>query len=164
MGTTVTVTVSTLVDFADGLTSGSIKIIDLTQPLSDRTPIIQLPPPLVNTPGWKMHELSHYDERGPAWYWNWFEGGEHVGTHLDAPIHWVTARDSEDVSQVPAERLIRPAAVVIGRSAEAAANPDYLLTREEIRAFEAEHGPLPTGDGCCSGPAGMRGPTTSRRS
>jgi len=136
--------IGTLVDFAHGLTSGSIKVIDLTQPLSERTPIIQLPPPFVNTPGWKMHELSHYDERGPAWYWNGFEGGEHVGTHLDAPIHWVTARDGEDVSQVPVERLIRPA-VVIDRSPEAAANPDYLLTREEIRAFEAEHGPLPDG-------------------
>jgi hypothetical protein len=34
---------------------------------------------------------------------------------------------------------------VIDRSAEAAANPDYLLTIDAIRAFEAEHGPLPTG-------------------
>jgi kynurenine formamidase len=37
------------------------------------------------------------------------------------------------------------AAVVIDRSAEAAADPDYLLTVADIRAFEKEHGPLPAG-------------------
>jgi kynurenine formamidase len=133
-----------LAALVDALASGSVEVVDLTQPLSEATPIIQLPPPFANTPGWKMHEISRYDERGPAWYWNWFEGGEHVGTHFDAPNHWISGRDKEDVSQVPPARLVGPA-VVIDKSAEAAANPDYLLTIEEIRAFEAEHGPLPAG-------------------
>jgi len=140
--------VSTIVQalpaLVDGLADGSIRVIDLTQPLSGRTPILQLPPPFANTPGWTMHEISRYDERGPAWYWNWFEGGEHVGTHFDAPIHWITAKDGQDVSQVPPARLIGPA-VVIDRSKEAATNPDYLLARKDIDAFVADHGPLPTG-------------------
>jgi kynurenine formamidase len=134
--------VEPLASLVDALASGSVRLVDLTQPLSEATPIIQLPPPLANTPSWTMHEISHYDEPGPAWYWNWFEGGEHVGTHLDAPIHWVTGKDKEDVSEIPPERLIGPA-VVIDKVAEARADPDYLLTIDEVKAFESDHGPLP---------------------
>ena len=133
-----------LTQLTGALASGALDIVDLTQPLSESTPILQLPPPFANTPGWKMHEISRYDERGPAWYWNWFEGGEHVGTHFDAPNHWVTGRDLDDVSQVPPQRLIAPA-VVIDRVAESTTNPDYLLTLDDIRAWESEHGPLPAG-------------------
>jgi kynurenine formamidase len=128
----------------EGLTSGSVEVVDLTQPLSEGTPIIMLPPPFANTPGWKQHEISRYDDRGPGWYWNWFEGGEHVGTHFDAPIHWITGKDKDDVSQVPLRNLIGPA-VMIDKVKEASENPDYLLTIDDLRAFEAEHGPLPTG-------------------
>ncbi len=133
-----------LAPLLDALASGRVRVVDLTQPLSERTPILQLPPPFVNTPGWKTHELSRYDERGPAWYWNWFEGGEHVGTHLDAPNHWITGRDREDVASLPVERLIGPA-VVIDKSVEAGRDPDYLLRIEDVRSFEAEHGALPPG-------------------
>ncbi|MDQ6921251.1 MAG: cyclase family protein [Candidatus Dormibacteraeota bacterium] len=135
---------SALASFMDALAAGRVRTVDLTQPLSERTPILQLPPPFVNTPGWRTHELSTYDERGPAWYWNSFEGGEHVGTHLDAPNHWITGREGEDVASIPVDRLIGPA-VVIDRSAEAARDPDYLLRVDDIRALEAEHGPLPKG-------------------
>ena len=124
------------------LASGAVTVVDLTQPLTDSTPLLQLPEPFVNTPGWKLHELSAYDDRGPAWYWNAFEGGEHVGTHFDAPVHWVTGRGGEDVSQVPPDRLVGPA-VVIDKSAEAARDADYLLTTADIEAFADEHGDLP---------------------
>lgn len=134
----------TLASLVEALAVGNIEVVDLTQPLSESTPLIQLPPPLANTPGWKMHQISRYDDPGPAWYWNWFEGGEHVGTHLDAPIHWISGKDKDDVSQIPARRLIRPA-VVIDKTAEATENPDYLLTVEEIRSFQAQHGNLPEG-------------------
>jgi kynurenine formamidase len=135
---------NTLSALAEALTDGSVDVVDLTQPLSEATPILQLPEPFANTPGWKLHEISRFDDRGPGWYWNWFEGGEHVGTHFDAPVHWITGRDKGDVTQVPPRRLIGPA-VVIDKSAEATRNPDYLLTLDDIRAFESEHGPLPEG-------------------
>jgi kynurenine formamidase len=135
---------TTLTSLVDSLASGEIEIVDLTQPLSEATPIIQLPEPFANTPGWKLHELSNYDDRGPAWYWNSFEGGEHVGTHFDAPVHWVTGKDREDVAEVPVGRLIGPA-VVIDKSKETAADPDYLLTVDDVQAFEAQHGSLPEG-------------------
>jgi len=128
----------------EALAGGSVEVVDLTQPLSEKTPVIQLPEPFANTPGLKAHEISRYDERGPAWAWRWLEIGEHVGTHFDAPFHWVSGRDGLDVSEVPPSHLVAPA-VVIDKSAESAEDPDYLLTVEEVRDFEAEHGPLPDG-------------------
>jgi kynurenine formamidase len=133
-----------LASLIEGLADESIEVVDLTQPLSEETPLIRLPEPFVNTPGWKLRELSRYDDRGPAWYWNAFEGGEHVGTHFDAPIHWATGRDKDDVSQVPVRNLVGPA-VVIDKSADCAADPDFLLTVDHVMAFEKEHGPLPKG-------------------
>src|SRR5215217_2473164 len=124
----------------EALGSGAVEIVDLTQPLNERTPVIQLPEEFAQTPGLKRYEISRYDERGPAWAWYWLEIGEHVGTHFDAPIHWVSGREGEDVASVPAERLIGPA-VVIDKSAESTSDPDFCLTVDHIREFEAEHGP-----------------------
>ncbi len=126
------------------LADSAVEIVDLTQPLSEQTPVIQLPVQFAQTPALKVQEISRYDDRGPAWAWNWLEIGEHTGTHFDAPVHWITGRDGLDVSQVPPRHLIAPA-VTIDRSAESAEDPDYLLTVKDIRAFEAEHGPLPEG-------------------
>jgi kynurenine formamidase len=133
-----------LTDLVTALASGGHRVVDLTQPLSERTPVLQLPDPLANTPGLSRREISRYDDRGPAWAWDVLEVGEHVGTHFDAPIHWITGRDGEDVASVPAARLVGPA-VVIDKSAEAAEDPNYLLTADDVRAFEAEHGDLPEG-------------------
>ena len=133
-----------LASLVEALGCGAVEVVDLTQPLSEKTPTIRLPEHFANTPGLKVHEIAAYDERGPAWAWNWLEIGEHVGTHLDAPIHWISGREGLDVSQIPPRHLVAPA-VVIDKSAEAERDPDYLLTVEDIRAFEAEHGPLPEG-------------------
>ena len=133
-----------LADLADPLASGAVRVVDLTQPLHERTPVLKLPEQFVDTPGLTVHEISRYDDRGPAWAWNWLEIGEHVGTHFDAPIHWITGREGEDVASVPPARLVGPA-VVIDRSSQAAQDPDDLLTVDAVRAFEAEHGPLPAG-------------------
>src|SRR5215469_2320893 len=92
-------------ELVEALADGRIEVIDLTAPLSSGTPIIQLPPPFANTRRFELTEISHYDERGPAWYWNDFSTGEHVGTHFDAPIHWATGREGQDVSEVPVRRL-----------------------------------------------------------
>jgi kynurenine formamidase len=135
---------SALQDLLAGIGGGRIEVVDLTAALSDATPIIQLPEPFANTPGFSLQELSRYDDRGPAWYWNAFSTGEHVGTHFDAPIHWVTGRDGLDVSQVPPTQLVAPA-VVIDKAAECAADADYLLEVDDVRAWEADHGPLPAG-------------------
>jgi hypothetical protein len=108
------------------------------------TPILALPPQFGQTATFQLEEISRYDDRGPAWYWNNFRTGEHTGTHFDAPNHWVTGQSLDDVAAVPAARLIGPA-VVIDRVAEAAGDPDYLLDVADITAWEAEHGALPAG-------------------
>jgi kynurenine formamidase len=126
------------------LRSTTIEVVDLTARLNSGTPVLQLPPPFGNTVPFALHEISRYDERGPAWYWNDISTGEHTGTHFDAPVHWATGRDGEDVSQVPVAKLIAPAAV-LDFSAQAAADPDFLLEIDHVRQWEAEHGALPDG-------------------
>jgi kynurenine formamidase len=135
---------SLLSTVAEALTSGRVEIVDLTAPLSAETPVIQLPPEFGQTARFALEEISRYDDRGPAWYWNNFRSGEHTGTHFDAPNHWVTGRDGADVASVPPARLVAPA-VVLDFSAQAAENPDFLLEVEHIEAWQAEHGPLPEG-------------------
>lgn len=135
---------SVLGDLMAAIGEGSVEVVDLTAPLSDATPIIQLPPPFANTQGFSLQEISRYDERGPAWYWNNISAGEHVGTHFDAPVHWLSGKDGLDVSQVPPRQLIGPA-VVLDKSAECAANPDFLLQVADVEAWQQQHGPLPAG-------------------
>lgn len=135
---------SVLRDLVAGIQGGAIEVVDLTAPLLESTPILMLPEPFGNTAPFRLEEISRYDDRGPGWYWNNITTGEHTGTHFDAPIHWVTARDGEDVSQVPVAKLLAPA-VVLDFAARAQADPDFLLEVEHVTAWTKEHGPLPDG-------------------
>lgn len=101
-----------------------INVIDLTAPLSDSTPVLPLPEGMEPIPHFALEELARYDERGETSYQNGIRTGEHVGTHFDAPCHWITGRDLADVASVPPEELISPF-VVIDKSQEAADNPDF---------------------------------------
>lgn len=127
-----------------GLASGSIEVIDLTAPLSSETPMLQLPEQFGQTARFEFEPISRYDDAGPAWYWNNFRTGEHTGTHFDAPIHWITGRDGQDVGSVPPGNLVGPAAV-LDFSEQASENPDFLVEIDHIKAWEQEHGPLPDG-------------------
>ncbi|HQF02539.1 MAG TPA: cyclase family protein [Phycicoccus sp.] len=131
-----------LTALAAAIVDGGVEVVDLTSPLHSGTPILSLPPEMGQTQPFTLELISEYDDNGPAWYWNNFHTGEHTGTHFDAPIHWITGRDLDDVSQVPAQRLVGPA-VVIDKTAEVEANADYLLDVDDIKGWEAEHGPLP---------------------
>jgi isatin hydrolase len=135
-----------LAQLIEALAAGSLRVVDLTQPLSPQTPLLPLPPQFNNTPPFSLRELSRYDERGPFWYWNAFETGEHTGTHFDAPVHWVSGKDLPDntVDRIPPKKFIGPACV-IDISAEAARDPNYLLTPDGIRQWEAQHRRIPVG-------------------
>lgn len=134
---------SDLADLAAGLASGSIRVVDLTSPLTADTPLLELPEEFGQTAPFELHEISAYDDRGPAWYWNNFTTGEHTGTHFDAPIHWVTG-PKEDVASVPPQRLVAPAAVV-DCADQVAEDPDFLLEVADLEAWQETHGPLPGG-------------------
>ena len=135
-----------LATLLEELATGRLRVVDLTQPLSPQTPLLPLPTQWNNTPAFKIWELSRYDERGPAWYWNGFETGEHTGTHFDAPVHWVSGKDLPDntVDRIPPKKFVGPACV-IGLSAEVAMNPNHLLTLEDIQRWEEQYGRIPAG-------------------
>lgn len=125
------------------LGSGGIEVVDLTAPLSESTPIIKLPPERGQPWPFEREPISHYDSAGPSVYWNNIRLSEHTGTHFDAPIHWISGREFDDVSQVPVARLIAPAVVLdmAGRLPD----DNFLLRRENVEAWIGEHGPLPPG-------------------
>ncbi|MFI6295047.1 cyclase family protein [Nonomuraea sp. NPDC050790] len=135
---------SVLRSLVESIRSGAIEVVDLTAPLSSETPILQLPEPFGNTIPFRLEEISRYDDRGPAWYWNDIHTGEHTGTHFDAPVHWVSGRDGHDVAQVPTGHLLAPA-VVLDVAAEAEKDPDFLLRVEHVQEWERANGALPEG-------------------
>ena len=135
-----------LAELITQLKSGALRVVDLTQPLSPQTPLLPLPSQWPNTPAFKIWELSHYDDRGPAWYWNGFETGEHTGTHFDAPIHWVSGKDlpENSVDKINPKKFVGPACV-IDVTADVASNPDFLLTVERVQQWERKYGRIPAG-------------------
>ena len=135
-----------LAQFAEALAKGSIRVIDLTQPLEPATPTIQLPPEFEKSWPFEIEEISKYDSRGPAWYWNNFSCGEHTGTHFDAPVHWVTGKDypQNATDSIPVRKFFGPACV-IDVSRNVAVDPDFLLTIDHIRSWETEHGRIEAG-------------------
>lgn len=124
------------------LASGSVSVVDLTNKLSADTPTLRLPDPFVNLIDFSLEEVSAYNEPGPFWKHHNIHTGEHIGTHIDAPVHWISGKGGHDVSTIPPARLVGPA-VVLDFTAQVAANNDYLVTVEDIKAWEAEHGALP---------------------
>jgi kynurenine formamidase len=135
-----------LLQLADELVTGRVRVVDLTQPLGPSTPVIALPPIFASSPGVAITPISRYDDAGPAWYWNTLTFGEHTGTHFDAPIHWITGKDLPDnaCDTISPHRFVGPACV-IDVSADVAANPDFLLTPERIEQWESAHGMIPSG-------------------
>jgi kynurenine formamidase len=133
-------------ELVQALLDKSIRVVDLSQPLDPQTPVIQLPPEFGTSWPFRSEEISRYDSRGPAWYWNNFSCGEHTGTHFDAPIHWVTGKDYSHnaTDTIPADKFVAPACVV-DCSQESAANPDFLLTIEQVEKWETAHSRIPAG-------------------
>jgi kynurenine formamidase len=136
---------SVLKALVDAMKTGEIEVVDLTADLSEDSPLLPLPPQWPNTPPFELHNISRYDERGPAWYWNWFSTGEHTGTHFDAPVHWVSGQDLEanSVDQIPPRLFIGSASVfnAVGESTE---DPDFLVDVGYIESWEREHGRIPS--------------------
>ncbi len=132
--------------FVEELRNGRVRVVDLTQPLGPETPVIELPDIFAASPGVSVELISQYDDKGPAWYWNTITLGEHTGTHFDAPVHWITGKDraNNTTDTIPVRQFVGPACV-IDVSKEVAHYEDYLLTREQVQAWEGEHGKIAPG-------------------
>ncbi|MCF1422884.1 cyclase family protein [Mangrovimonas futianensis] len=66
---------------------------------------------------------------------NNFTTAEHGGTHIDAPIHF--AKGKQTVDQIPLENLMGPA-IKIDVSDQAFNNPDYLVSIDDFKSWEAQ--------------------------
>ena len=72
--------------------------------------------------------------------------GEHSGTHMDAPGHFVEGgRFSPEIT--PAELIVPIVVIDISRRAER--DPDAFVTVDDIRRFERRHGRIPEGALVC---------------
>src|SRR4029450_8878725 len=93
--------------------------------------------------GFELKRLAFGPVPG-GWFYsaNSFAAPEHVGTHLDAPIHFSQSGLTAD--QVPLDHLVL-SAVVIDVSAQSARNADYRLTPADVAAFEQRYGKVPAG-------------------
>lgn len=140
--TTSAQTGSTVLELAQSLASGRVQMIDLTTPLSTETPTLELPEPFVNLIDFSLDVQSEYNDPGPFWKHANIHTGEHIGTHIDAPIHWISGKDGKDVSEIEPARLIGPA-VVVDFSEFCTDNHDFLIDVAHIQQWEAENGAFP---------------------
>lgn len=93
--------------------------------------------------GFELKELSRGPTPGGFFYSaNLLSAPEHGGTHLDAPIHFFER--GLTVDRIPVRQLVAPA-VVMDVAARASADPDYRLTVEDLRAWEAANGTVQAG-------------------
>ena len=69
-----------------------------------------------------------------------YSGSEHVGTHLDAPAHF--HEGGKSIEQLPLEQIIGEA-IVVDVKGKVAADQEYLVTVDDILAWEKANGMVP---------------------
>jgi kynurenine formamidase len=108
-------------------------VLDLTHILGPDTPPFSDEDPSFSIKPFVTHESGYYGNVISYW--------EHVGTHMDAPIHF----DPQGlfVDQIAPQNLVVPA-VVVDITAKAQRDPDALVTPDDIRAYERRYGRIPT--------------------
>ncbi|MFN8059205.1 MAG: cyclase family protein [Vicinamibacterales bacterium] len=118
-----------------GTTSSTI--VDLTHPLTPDGLYWPTGTPFEHRRlAWGVNEAGY-------WYASAeFSSPEHLGTHLDAPVHF--AEQGWTAADVPIDRLIGPG-LVIDISSRVPADPDAMLEPEDIVRWEAEHGGIVSG-------------------
>ena len=116
----------------------SARVVDLTHAFDKDTVYWPTSPS-----GFELKPL-HEGLTGRGFYYSAYAfcAPEHGGTHLDAPVHF--AEGTWTNAEIPVDRFIR-AAVVIDISEQAATDPDYTLSVEDVAAFEAKHGKIASG-------------------
>lgn len=117
-------------------TTSFTKVVDLTHPLGTDFPTFFGKPQL------ELESMATFDKDG--FNMNRWLVVEHTGTHLDAPIHF--SKDGSDASEIEVGQLVVPLAVVDIKD-KAASDPDYEVTPDDLKAWEAENDDLPAG-GC----------------
>lgn len=65
---------------------------------------------------------------------------EHLGTHIDAPVHFAEGKPTVD--QIPPESLICEA-IVLNITEQTLNNRDYAVTVNDLITWETKHGRIP---------------------
>ncbi len=134
--TALTACASPAVDYGAVFDGTGGRWVDLTHAFSEST--VYWP---TDTAGFQLEELAFGPTEGGWFYASYqFASAEHGGTHLDAPIHFAEGGLTND--QIPLSRLIGPAAVV---DVTAHVTPDYLVSVDDLIAWEAANGAIPGG-------------------
>lgn len=114
--------------------SGFRAVVDLTHPINAQTPTFDASAkPQFTAKTIATLEKDKYFARSISL-------PEHFGTHIDAPAHF--ARGLWTVDDIPNERLIAPLVVLDIRD-HVKNNSDYLISVEDIAAWEHVHGQIP---------------------
>ncbi|MPY89804.1 MAG: cyclase family protein [Luteitalea sp.] len=118
-------------------TEEDIRLVDLTHPLSPQSLYWPTGSPFEHRRlAWGMNEEG-------LWYAAAaFSSPEHLGTHLDAPIHF--AEEGWTATDIPIDRLVA-AAAVIDISARSARIADTTLDPDDVTTWERMNGALPRG-------------------
>jgi kynurenine formamidase len=116
-------------DFGEG------RWVDLTHDFSDETishprgqPFVHTPSVVGMTPGGFYMATYNYS------------GSEHVGTHLDAPVHF--HEGGKSIEQLSLQRFMGDVVVIDVRN-QVAADKEYLVTVDDVLQWEATHGKIP---------------------
>ena len=90
--------------------------------------------------------LFHYDEGvgtlGSGGLLHQYTLPGQYGTHVDPPAHFI--RGLRLLDELRLDEMILPL-VVIDVHEQVEADPDYQIAMEDVRAWEAKHGPVPDG-------------------
>ena len=131
----------TLLEQIKELKSPKYKWVDLTHELSPETPHWFGFKPLQADLLFDYAEGTPEDMMAPMRCIQYSVASQY-GTHTDVPRHfWGSGRD---MSAITVQELMYPL-VVIDKSAECAANPDFMLTVDDLKAWEAQYGRIPEG-------------------
>lgn len=90
-------------------------------------------------PPFQIAPLAPREQTGGAFV-NLITSVEHVGTHIDAPVHFDA--QGHYVDQIPPTTLIVPL-VVLNIRARAQRDPDTVVTPDDIWAWEQRYGRIP---------------------
>lgn len=110
------------------------RVVDLSHTVSEDIPLWPGDPKV------RFREVANFKDDG--YFLREFSIGEHSATHMNAPNSF--HENGVGMDAYTAEDMVNPA-VVIDVKSQAAANPDYALTLDDLKAWEDEHGEVPEG-------------------
>ncbi|XP_076447444.1 isatin hydrolase-like [Babylonia areolata] len=136
--TTILLTVTVLVVVTSKVTSLPMgEVRDLTYNLGNTTVFWPGQPPYNFT----ILHRGYLQQNSQIWVeFNAVGMGEHGGTHIDSPAHFVKGRWR--THQIPASHLTGPG-IVLDVSSKVKDDALYAVTREDFRQWEEEHGTIP---------------------